>query len=428
MKVLLAGHPCCPGMGSEWGVTWNWARHLAARHDVWVLAHPEHRQAVEAQLAHSPAPTLRFAWVRVNPLLDPWTPERQWGSARLHYVLWQRAALGVARRLHSVEQFDVIHQVSWATIGAPPLLWRLPVPFVGGPVGGGQEAPRDLIQYFGRNRFKEYPRSARVRVAPYLPSMRRAVRQSAAIIATNQDTASVLAQAGAGKVPCWPDAAVEAEMLHRPCHIRSDAENLVLHWTGHLEHRKGLPLALEALGQVKDTPWRMVVSGAGPLESDCRRLTARLNLANRVTFQGIVPRTTLLRQFRSAHGFLFTSLRDSFGYVVMDAMRQGLPVIALDHQGVGSHLPESCAYKIQVSSAETTRAALADAVRVWAGSEEVRRRMSLAAWSYAGSQTWAKRAEGMTTIYVTVVADRRGCVRAAASCSTCWRDLQNGHG
>jgi glycosyltransferase involved in cell wall biosynthesis len=216
-------------------------------------------------------------------------------------------------------------------------------------------------------------------------------------------------------------------MLHRPCHIRSNAENLVLHWTGHLEHRKGLRLALEALGQVKETPWRMVVSGAGPLESDCRRLTARLNLANRVTFQGIVPRTTLLRQFQSAHGFLFTSLRDSFGYVVMDAMSQGLPVIALDHQGVGSHLPESCACKIPVSSAETTRAALADAVRVWAGSEEVRRRMSLAAWSYAGSQTWAKRAESITSIYETVVADR-GRVRAAASCSTGCGELQNGNG
>ena len=56
MKVLLVGHSCGPGLGSEPGITWNWARHLSKQHEVWVITRPEYRDRVETYLSRRPNP------------------------------------------------------------------------------------------------------------------------------------------------------------------------------------------------------------------------------------------------------------------------------------------------------------------------------------------------------------------------------------
>jgi hypothetical protein len=59
MKILIIGHACSPYAGSEPGLTWNWAWHLAADHDVWLIAHPHFRGPVEDYLARHPGSRLR---------------------------------------------------------------------------------------------------------------------------------------------------------------------------------------------------------------------------------------------------------------------------------------------------------------------------------------------------------------------------------
>ena len=54
MKILIVGHACGPGLGSEPGNTWNWAWQLSRTHEVWVIAHPEYKDRVDRFLAHQP--------------------------------------------------------------------------------------------------------------------------------------------------------------------------------------------------------------------------------------------------------------------------------------------------------------------------------------------------------------------------------------
>jgi len=72
MKVVLVGHGCSPRRGSEPSFTWNWAWHLSKYHQVWVLAHPHDRAAVEEFLMEHPNPNLSFVWVKPPARLDPW--------------------------------------------------------------------------------------------------------------------------------------------------------------------------------------------------------------------------------------------------------------------------------------------------------------------------------------------------------------------
>jgi glycosyltransferase involved in cell wall biosynthesis len=373
---------------------------------VWVLAHPEYRSQVEAYLDRNPVPTLRFEWMTLPKLMDPWNPETGRGSVRLHYVLWQRAALRSAARLHAQVGFDISHQVSWTSISAPPLLWRLPIPFVWGPVGGGQTVPEYLMPCLGSTRMRERVRNVLIALAPHTPGLRNAVRFSAEVIAVNPETICVLKKAGAQELRCWPDTAVEADAIAASVPERRAGDDLVLHWCGWLEHKKGLGLALDALSRIRDTPWRLEVFGRGPHEQEYRRIAHRLKIADRVHFRGFVSRTTLLEQFRTGHVFLFTSLRDTFGTVLFEAMSQGLPVITLAHQGAGAHVPASCAIKIPPSSPDSIRTGLSEAISRLGTFEYARLAMGKMALEFAARETWGRRVSDMTAIYQAAVLTR----------------------
>jgi glycosyltransferase involved in cell wall biosynthesis len=405
LKVLLVGHAFWPGEGSEPGITWNWAWHLSAAHDVWVIAHPLHRAEVDAAFAGHRGRAPRVVWVDL-----PRTPEQGERGIRLHYFLWQRAALAQARRLHATEKFDIVHHVSWGTVYAPPALWRLGAPFVWGPIGGGQAAPLRFGRYLGwRGTLEEASRNVRRGLVPFLPPLRRAVANSALILATNRETVKILRRAGAARVDLFLDNGIGPDQLIPRQRVRRAGDRLELLWAGRLEARKALPLALEAMARVSDIPVRLSIAGQGPLRAACEQRATALGLADRVRFLGFVPREDLITDlFAASDAFLFTSLQDSFGSVVIEAMAAGLPVLTLDHQGVGTMMPEQAAVKVPVTSPASTIQGLADAIRGLAASPELGQRMSAAARAHAVSESWRQRAARMTALYRSCLDSRAG--------------------
>lgn len=404
LKVLLVGHACGAGLGSEPGLTWNWAWHLAADHEVRVIAHGQFRATVERFLATRPNPNLRFTWVAAPARWDPWNPERGERGIRLHYLLWQRSATAEAFRLHAREAFDIVHYVSWNTVSAPPLLWQMPVPFVWGPVGGGQTTPAAFRHYFGRAAVRDSLRTLRVKLLPRLPALRRAVRRAALLIATNPETGALLEAAGAREVRLLVDNGLPGHALPPWPPARQPGDALRLLWAGRLEPRKALPLALEALEAVADPRVRLVVAGDGPLRADWQALAARRGLAGRVDFLGAVPFERMTALFREADAFLFTSLRDSSASVVLEAMAQGLPILALGHQGVGFFLADDAGIKVPVTSPRETVEGLARGIRRLAASPTERARMGVAAWTFARSESWELRAAKMSSWYDELLA------------------------
>jgi glycosyltransferase involved in cell wall biosynthesis len=109
--------------------------------------------------------------------------------------------------------------------------------------------------------------------------------------------------------------------------------------------------------------------------------------------------------FQSCHAFLFTSLRDSFGSVVLEAMAHGLPIVTLNHQGVGTFVPNSAGFKVPVTTPHETIQSLARAINELSAADDYRtHNMRLAAWSFAKEQTWDHRVASMSQIYEEVVS------------------------
>ena len=62
LHILLSAYACEPDRGSEPGVGWNWVRHLARDHDVWVITRSNNRGVIEAVLAHNPLRNAHFIY------------------------------------------------------------------------------------------------------------------------------------------------------------------------------------------------------------------------------------------------------------------------------------------------------------------------------------------------------------------------------
>jgi glycosyltransferase involved in cell wall biosynthesis len=406
LRILIVGHGCFPETGSEAGITWNWAWHLAERNRVWVIAHGFFRPLVEQYMQDHPRSNLRFIWVGPLSWWDPWKSITKPRGLGLHYVLWRHAAVAAAKRLMAMESIDIVHHVSWSSISGPPLLWRTGKPFVWGPIGGGQVLPWRFLTSVGRAAIPELLRNLRVGIMPWTPSLRRTVARTDLLLAANAESANLLRRAGAGDVKLLPDVGVQPALLQPPSLEQAEKPKLIVLWAGRLVRWKGLTIFLRVAKAVRTQDVRFLVAGSGRHQW-AERYARRLGLKDRVVFLGGLSWQEMQQHFAQTDLFMFTSLRDTFGTVNFEALAKGCPIMCLDHHGVGSHLPDAVAIKVPATTPQAVVQAMARQIDTLASDRAQLRRMSQAAYSFARTQQWDDRAVLMEQLYRQVLA-RRG--------------------
>ena len=405
MNVLLSAYACKPDSGSEPGNGWNWALHLAERGlRVTVLTRREGQAAIEACLLKNPIPNLSFAWVTVP------TKIFRTGTGP-HYFLWQLWAVRVARRLHRQQRFDLAHHVTYESIHVPTQLWRLGLPTIFGPVGGGQTAPAEMLHYFGASRWKERARTLLTAALSYSPLHRRWLSRMSVLFAANADTLAIMRRLGRA------DASLEFEMGVAPHDIapaprafRDDDQPLRLIWVGRMLPRKALPLALDAFMQVRHHALLTIV-GNGLPEETVREMIRTRGLTDRVFWAGRrLSMAEVDAAYREHDLLLFTSLRETLGVQILEAMARGLPVIALDLHGAGDVISPATGIKVPVTSPPQVARDLAAAIDCFAAmTVEQKNAMSRSAWEFSKPYLWAMRAARMEPVYRRVL--ERGTTR-----------------
>jgi glycosyltransferase involved in cell wall biosynthesis len=110
---------------------------------------------------------------------------------------------------------------------------------------------------------------------------------------------------------------------------------------GRLAAEKGVEVIVNAFNrarrQLPSGAARLIIAGAGPEEESLRASTGP-----DVHFPGVLDRAKALpRLYASADVFLFSSLTETLGLVVLEAMASGLPVVATPAGGVADHLRDA---------------------------------------------------------------------------------------
>lgn len=179
--------------------------------------------------------------------------------------------------------------------------------------------------------------------APVSRWIRRFHRRAARIFTPSDPSRDALRALGLTEVEVW-GRGVDTQLFHpvkRSLAVRqrlSLGNAFTFLHVGRLAPEKGIEVLLDAFSIVERELGaervKFVIAGAGPSLS-----TLKARASSTVTFVGNLDRATELPAlYASADAFLFASVTETLGLVVLEAMASGTPVIATPAGGVADNL------------------------------------------------------------------------------------------
>jgi glycosyltransferase involved in cell wall biosynthesis len=411
MKILLSAYACEPGKGSEPAVGWMWVHQLARFHEVWVVTRANNRKPIENALKENPLPNVHWTYFDLPRWACFWKKKQR--GAHLYYCLWQIGVFFAVRRLHGRVGFELSHHITFGQYWVPSLLALLPIPFVWGPVGGGESAPPGFWKDFSR-RGKVYEtfRNLARRLALVNPLMRVCASRSRTAIATTEQTALRLRKLGAKHVEVHPQFGMtDREIEYFAEFAVREGKPFRLISMGRLIHWKGFHLSLRAFAKFHDAHpdseyW--IVSNGPEREALCAS-AKQLGIAEKVVFWGgFATLQEVYRCLEQCDVLVHPALHEAFGNVCLEAMAAGRPVVCLDLGGPALQVTKETGIKVPARTPRQVVHALAKAFGRLADNRPLRKQLGHEAKRRVRQEFhWDKKGEWMNHIYNRSVNDHR---------------------
>ncbi|MBO0768931.1 MAG: glycosyltransferase, partial [Solirubrobacterales bacterium] len=174
--------------------------------------------------------------------------------------------------------------------------------------------------------------------------------------------------------------------------LGGNGEQINVLYAGRLTKEKGVELLADSflLAREADPRLHLVLAGGGPEEDQLRE-----RLGSNATFLGWQYGKDLARVYASADMFLFASVTDTFGNVVLEAQASGLPVIATTEGGPATLIDNGETGLL----AEPTPEAMAAAVGQIVASDLLAERLRRAALSAVRERSWDASMERLANGY-----------------------------
>jgi glycosyltransferase involved in cell wall biosynthesis len=405
-KVLLIAYACEPGRGSEPGTGWNMALGLAQFHEVTVATRANNRPVIERFLKGYSGLPPRFIYID-PPVWALKLKARRIMPVQLFYGLWQRE---IARALKTRgESFDILHQLTFNSFEIPPLAFHGANGVkVWGPMGGGQTVSFGMLKAFGLiGGLKEWMRNVRVRISANSPLCARILRNCSLVLFANNETRKLLATRCRCNTGMMIDVGVDITKFTPPLN-RPVRDKIILLSAGSLEGRKGVILLIQAFECLsrEHLNVELRIVGNGPLRDELQRHVAKRGLANRVVFTGSVTHDLMSREFAEADVFVFPSLRDTSGAVVLEAMAMGLPVVCFDHQGAALMVEDGCGIKVPLDGIKRSVRELRNALDRMIRDRELRQSCGRnGRQAVAASHDWKVKVDRISGYYQRIIND-----------------------
>ncbi|MBI3897918.1 MAG: glycosyltransferase family 4 protein [Gammaproteobacteria bacterium] len=383
----------------------------AAGHEIHVITRQNNRHVIETALGDRAVPRLYFHYYDLPPWARGW--KRGGRGVHLYYFLWQWGAFRMARKLCRRHRFDLAHHISFGVFRQPSFMAFLGLPFIFGPVGGGECAPQHLRRSFPfAGKAIDLLRDLANAWAKWDPLMHAVFRRASIILCKTHETLAAIPRRYQAK--CRVQLEIGTTTGHSSnvsgrSHERGNDKNAGLRvlFVGRLVYLKGLHLALPAFAQLlhQDTQARFTIVGSGPERARLQQLSEQLGIAQAIDWIPWLSQSKVFEIYPQYDVLLFPSLHDSSGNAVLEALSFGVPVVCLNLGGPGFLVNEQCGIPVPADDEPSAIAGLTEALRRLAANRSLRQSMAQAAAVRADEFSWHRQIEAMNQIYA--VATRR---------------------
>lgn len=353
-KVLVCAYSCVSesgvkNIGGEAELGWNLVKQLSRFCDVSVLTHSHNQKSIEGVISRDPIENVSFYYVKLPNVLS-FLENFHKGGIQIYSYLWQIRAYFVAKKLHQEKKFDAFHHLTYANdwmasyIGA-----LLPVPYLRGPGGGSHRVPKGFLkEYSLKEKIADKIRTIGQWIFKNDPFFIIGQKKAKVILVCNQEAFDVLPKKWQIKTQFFPVNGIR--IRERKINKKEkQVEGFSILSAGKLLKIKGFDLAIKSfkLFLEKNPDARLIIAGDGPELNNLKNLAKNLGIENKVFFKGWMSSDDLADEMGKSDIFLFCSLRDGGGAVVVEAMAEGTPVVCFDISGPGFHINDKCGIKIK---------------------------------------------------------------------------------
>ncbi|MBW2519435.1 MAG: glycosyltransferase family 1 protein [Deltaproteobacteria bacterium] len=171
-------------------------------------------------------------------------------------------------------------------------------------------------------------------------------------------------------------------------------EDVLMLYVGRLAAEKNLNMLMDAWRQLPNRKnCRLIFVGDGPLRKKLEETTDCQTI-----FAGYRYGEELARMFASSDLFVFPSLSETFGNVVLEAMASGLPTVSFNVQGPGDIIQDGTTGQLVKTIGAKE---LMEAMHLLSSNATMRRNMGTMARKHAENQNWGRIMAGLRNHYLS---------------------------
>lgn len=414
MKILASVYACSPYDGSERAVGWNWIKELDKSNQITAITSHVYQRDIENFIKKNPSVIQNTKFVYVD------VPHTKWHVGyrleRLYYMLWQKEATKKAKELCKKEKYDLVHHITYVTCVLPTFMHELDVPFLYGPVSGGENTPAVI----------RYPMSKKERVIELIRSLSqwffkstsnfaKTMDRAKLILVTTDETKALIPKKYHSKIKVFQSIGLTEDIFTpEPPQKRNEKVRFLV--AGRMLYWKGFELAIRAFVKASQTNSEIELTVLGDTENNPSYEAHKRHLnklcegsEDKIKFVSKVPHSEMKNFYDQFDCLLNCSLRDSGCFVVMEGMSRGLPLICVNTGGPKINTTNDFAIKIEPAPMDVMIDKISDAIVLITENEELRENMGKAARIHA-QKTFliATRTEQMNGFYEEVVGRKNG--------------------
>ena len=347
-KILLSAYSCEPNRGSESEVGWCWATNLANQgNEVFVITRLNQKNNIEKSKNFQNLKNLNFIYFDYPNWIIKILKNDNYSYSYLYFFLWQIGIFFKVYKLVKKVKFDYIHHVTFVSIRIPSFLCLYNVPFIFGPLSGGDTVPTNLRKNFTlKEKIKEFLRDLNNFYIRFSPLVNLNFFKAHKIYVNSENTKGIIPKIYHYKVDILLAVGYESNENLKINKILNKTFQIC--FIGSHINIKGLEIIYKIYQNllINNFDFSITMIGDGPQKQIFKDKIIKNKITDKIKFLDPINRIDLIKNLSDFDLLLNPSLRDSGSMITLEAMSIGLPAAVLNLGGPGIIVDNSCGIKI----------------------------------------------------------------------------------
>jgi glycosyltransferase involved in cell wall biosynthesis len=361
-RVLVIAEAANPEWTSVPLIGWSHYKALSSIMDVHLVTQVRNKEAIIAAGLREgvdftaidseslAAPLYNLARVLRGGADRAWTIDT--AIASISYYYFEYLVWNIFFRGKPNKRYDLVHRITPLSPTTPSSMAKrlrsISIPFVIGPLNGGIPWPKGF--HSAQTKEREWLTSLR-NVHRLLPGYRGTREYANAIIVGSKYTWSQYVEKYKSKLIYMPENGIDVQRFNRG--KERQYSKLKAAFVGRLVPYKGCDMLISAIAKfIKDGSITLDIIGDGPERIALESQVKDIGLQPGIKFYGFINNSELQKYLVHSDIFVFPSIREFGGGVVLEAMALGVVPVVVDYGGPSEFVNESCGYLIQLGSRE----------------------------------------------------------------------------